>query len=621
MQQTQGTTSVSLTRLRLKFPGEESLLFKDLSLDVSVGQKVLLLGPSGCGKSTLLQVLSGIIPQSLEVPLKYEDRQLPRHWGYVFQDPDTQFCMPYVDEELAFVLENLSIPREQMPARMQAILERVGLHFTDLHTPIQSLSQGMKQRLALASVLLLEPEVLFLDEPSALLDPEGTEQVWDTVKDIAGACTILIVEHKIEHVIDVVDRVLLFDNEGHIMADGRPEEIFTAHKNKLIDYGIWYPGVWQDYADSESYQTIVRSRQSELREQREQRELREQREQTHEAAMLETRPTASITEDATELFTKKPILSLQDFAGYREQEIKVCVPKAEVYPGEWIAIVGENGAGKSTLLLSLMQLLSTTGKYIIAGRLVPKAKKRWFGTSNPQPPAELAFVFQNPEMQFLTNSVYEELAYELRLMERTDTEIEQQVTRMLNAFELDSVGLQRHPYHLSLGQKRRLSVASAMMRERPVLLLDEPTFGQDARNTFAILDKLERLRAAGTAIIMVTHDQHIVQHFADRVWQVEHGRLTESVWSAEHASASVSATRTTTATAIRTETETGTGTGTGAGTATATATRPRPRTETAAKAEAETVAGNGIGTFIQTGADSKGGVQSVLPSKQEAPCT
>ena len=139
--------AVCVEGLRLKYPGEDRLMFKDLSFSAARGEKVLLLGPSGCGKSTLLQVLSGMIPRATEVPMKCEVQRVPDSWGYVFQDPDTQFCMPYVDEELAFVLENLSVPREEMRERMQAALEEVGLDLDELHMPITHLSQGMKQRL------------------------------------------------------------------------------------------------------------------------------------------------------------------------------------------------------------------------------------------------------------------------------------------------------------------------------------------------------------------------------------------------------------------------------------------------------------------------------------------
>lgn len=218
----QREAAFSMTNLRLKFPGDDSLLFKDLSFSVNKGEKVLLLGPSGCGKSTLLQVASGIVPNSFELPMKAEKLELPDSWGFVFQDPDTQFCMPYVDEELAFVLENLNVPRQDMTALIVAALERVGLHLPDIHTPILELSQGMKQRLALTSVLLMEPEVLFLDEPSALLDPEGTEQIWTSIQTAAADQTVVIVEHKIEQIANWIDRVVLFTHDGKIVRMGHP---------------------------------------------------------------------------------------------------------------------------------------------------------------------------------------------------------------------------------------------------------------------------------------------------------------------------------------------------------------------------------------------------------------
>jgi energy-coupling factor transporter ATP-binding protein EcfA2 len=241
------TLAAQVEKLRLKFPGGKSLLFKDLSTSFYKGEKVLLLGPSGCGKSTLLQVLSGLIPRSIEVPIKAEAIVTPKSWGYVFQDPDSQFCMPYVDEEIAFVLENLQIPRENMPEKIEELLSMVGLKFDHIHTNINTLSGGMKQRLAIASVLAMDPDVLFLDEPTAMLDPEGTKEIWDIIKKIGSDKTCIIVEHKIDHVVDFVDRIIVFNNNGEIIADGNKEEIFSTYKQEFLQYGIWYPGVWEDY--------------------------------------------------------------------------------------------------------------------------------------------------------------------------------------------------------------------------------------------------------------------------------------------------------------------------------------------------------------------------------------
>ncbi|WP_235857526.1 ABC transporter ATP-binding protein [Paenibacillus albiflavus] len=469
-------------------------MFKDLSITVPEGQKVLLLGPSGCGKSTLLQVLSGIIPNSIEVPLKYDEIQRSASWGFVFQDPDTQFCMPYVDEELAFVLENLSVPREQMKERIHQALASVGLLLEDPHTPIQTLSQGMKQRLALASILLLEPDVIYLDEPTALLDPEGTVEIWNTVKSIASSKTIIIVEHKIDQIVDLVDRIVLFNHAGEIIADGVPHEIFQKNKQELVQFGIWYPEVWEDYLSSDKYQAL--------------------QQQYHAELAL-----------ANELeHTREPVIRLQEFSGFHGDVRKIHVPEAVLYAGEWLAIVGSNGAGKSTFLQSLMQLLRTEGLYQIEGEQIVQTTKR---IRKQIVPSQLAFVFQNPEMQFITNSVNEEVSFSSSNVPLSGNDSNGDIQALLNKFDLAGLG-ERHPYQLSMGQKRRLSIASSIFGGQKIVLLDEPTFGQDARNTFAILEMIEGLRLEGAAIVMVTHDLHIVQHYATRVWTISEGQLIDS---------------------------------------------------------------------------------------------
>jgi energy-coupling factor transport system ATP-binding protein len=457
---------VAVEGLRLKFPGKDTLLFKDLSLTIYEGEKVLLLGPSGCGKSTLLQVLSGLIPHSVDVPMKAERLQLPANWGYVFQDPDAQFCMPFADEEIAFALENIGVPRSEMHHRIQTLLEKVGL-LIEPHTDIHTLSGGMKQRLALASVLALEPDVLFLDEPTAMIDEEGTKEIWQTVKRIAEAKTVIIVEHKIDHVLDFVDRIVLFNDDGEIIADDEAQTVFANYKDVIAS---------QEYV------------------------AKRQRWKTESGG--------------------EKIIYLRQFQGYRSNEVKIRVEEATVHAGEWIAVTGKNGAGKSTLLHALMKLIRTDGTY----ELYDKDSKQL-----KQLHRLLAFVFQNPEFQFVTNSVREELAYSLRLEKRKEEEIAETVERLLRQFHLYEQQDQ-HPYQLSMGQKRRLSVAASIVSGQPIFLLDEPTFGQDAKNTFALLELLESYRRQGTTIIMVTHDENIVKHFATRRWVIENGRLVKEEW-------------------------------------------------------------------------------------------
>ncbi|AEH49083.1 ABC transporter ATP-binding protein [Parageobacillus thermoglucosidasius] len=462
----------SVERLRLKFPGKDTLLFKDLSLTFYEGEKVLLLGPSGCGKSTLLQVLSGLIPHSIDIPMKAERVLLPDHWGYVFQDPDSQFCMPFVDEEIAFALENIGVPREQMKERIKSLLEAVGL-FVDPHTDIHTLSGGMKQRLALASVLALEPDVLFLDEPTAMIDEEGTKEIWQTVKRIARDKTVIIVEHKIDHVLDFVDRIILLNDQGEIIADDQAKTVFSSYKDVIASQGIWYPGVWDEYMAKRQYQ----------------------------------RPTVQ----------QEEIIHLRHFRGFRLRDVKICIEEATVRAGEWIAITGKNGAGKSTLLHALMRLIRTDGTYELYGKDSKQLK---------QLHRLLAFVFQNPEFQFVANSVREEIAYSLRLEKRKEEEIAETVEQLLHRFHLWEQQHQ-HPYQLSMGQKRRLSVAASIVSGQRIFLLDEPTFGQDAKNTFALLELLESYRGQGAAIMMVTHDENIVNHFATRRWVIEDGQLVK----------------------------------------------------------------------------------------------
>ncbi|TKD71934.1 ABC transporter ATP-binding protein [Pseudalkalibacillus hwajinpoensis] len=460
---------VGVSNLRLKFAGAPSLLFEDLSLHIEEGEKVLFLGPSGCGKSTLLQVLAGLIPNAVPVPMKADETVICESTGVVFQDPDAQFCMPYVDEEIAFVLENRAVLQEEMKGLIQFYLKKVGLSFQNPHIEISTLSQGMKQRLAIASMIALEPEVIMLDEPTALLDPEGTSEVWSTIKKIEAKQTMIIVEHKIDEIIDFVDRIVLFNSEGAIIADTDPSTMFSFYKHKLKEYGIWYPEVWEEHM----------------------KEI---------ASLQGTR-------------RGKEVLSVTNLKGYRGKNPKIEVPSITVCEGEWVAITGENGAGKSSLLLSLMNVMKTSGEKKVSNNVL----KTVHDSRN-----QLAFVFQNPELQFITNSVYEELAYSLKMM--NDSNVDEKVTAWLTSYQLEHVK-SLHPYQLSTGQKRRLSVGTALFGSQPVLLLDEPTFGQDAQNTFQLLQLFEELRAKGMIIIMVTHDEKIVKHYATRQWVIEEGLL------------------------------------------------------------------------------------------------
>lgn len=449
-------------------------MFNDVSLSINEGEKVLLLGPSGCGKSTLLHVLSGVIPRSVDVPMRVSSVEICESYGYVFQDPDSQFCMPFVDEELAFVLENLRTPREEMKGEIRFLLSEVGLELDDPHTKISTLSGGMKQKLAIASALALNPGTLFLDEPTSLLDEESTESVWETIKGTCKHKTLVVVEHKLDHVLEIIDRIILFDADGTILADGKKAWILHHYKETLKSLGVWYPGAWDEYLASRTQREIP-----------------------------SFGPVAA---------------KIENFRGYIQRKEKIHLPRAVIHRGEWVVITGRNGAGKSTLLHSFMKFILTTGTYELSGIQV-KGKKV---------PKECAFVFQNPELQFVTHSVFDEVAYSYRLENLDEERVEKRVEELLERFKL-SPYKDHHPYSLSMGQKRRLSVAASTVSSKEILLLDEPTFGQDAHNTFSLIEMLQTLQRKGSAILMVTHDERIIHHFATRVWTIEKGRLIRDV--------------------------------------------------------------------------------------------
>lgn len=514
--------AAGVSNLRLKFPGEQELLFQGLSLSVRKGEKLLLLGPSGCGKSTLLQVLSGMIPRSVEVPMKCDEVITPERSGVVFQDPDTQFCMSFADEELAFVLENRRIPREEMPSRISDCLTQVGLAEESAGMPIQAMSQGMKQRLAVASVLAAEAEVLFLDEPTALLDEEGTLQVWDTIRSIATDKTLIIVEHKISDIIQLVDRIVVLSPDGKIIADGTPEEVFATSGDTLSAFGIWYPGVWTEAASPRLSEYVAADADMEVGAGIDLGTDIDKGIDTEEAHCVSNSLHCNKRLHRNKNFYcsgASPVIEMSNFAGMRSRAEVIRMMEAQVFSGQWIGITGANGAGKSSLLLSMMGLLKTTGRYEVCRRPAGKTG---------QLAEHIGFVFQNPEFQFVTNSVYEEVEYSVLFDLPNAEQRKHRVQQLLAQFGLLHLE-HRHPYQLSLGQKRRLSIATAIIREPKVLLLDEPTFGQDARNTFAILDLLESLRCAGTAIIMVTHDAEAVRRYCTDEWRVRHGRAEHAI--------------------------------------------------------------------------------------------
>lgn len=451
-----------------------------LDLEIPAGQRVLLAGASGAGKSTLLYALAGVLHEDDEAyssgELCLDGRPVAEANGMVGlmqQDPETQVVQARVGDDVAFGAENLSVPPLEIQRRIIEALDAVGLDVA-LDHPTGALSGGQKQRLALAGILAMGPGLVLLDEPTANLDPAGVLEVRDAVinaLDSTGA-TLVIVEHRLEAWAQHMDRVIVLEPGGGVAHDGSPQSLFAPGpvRDELINAGVWVPG----------YSPLV--------------------------GMAAIDPA------------KGPALMLaKDLAVARTKNGRIAAKNLDLTVtggGAW-CVRGANGAGKSTFALTLGGLLpEASGRVAATGELVDGDETRPYTWRAAELVGRIGSVFQEPEHQFVAATVREELAFGPRHAMKPGTKeqffepeaIEERVNELLHRLRLEHLA-EANPFTLSGGEKRRLSVATILASSPSVLILDEPTFGQDA-NTWRELALLLREELAhGTAIIAVTHDQ------------------------------------------------------------------------------------------------------------------
>jgi energy-coupling factor transport system ATP-binding protein len=475
--------------LSVQFYGSETPVLSDVTLSFGQGERVLILGPSGCGKSTLIQTLAGVIPKAIDAMTKGEVHR-PERTGMLFQDPDSQFCMLSVDDEIAFSLENRNMPREQMPFAIERVKQQAGIGHLDGKTQISALSGGMKQRLALAAVLACEPEALFLDEPTAQIDPSGTKELIDVLKQLDRSRTLILVEHKLDGIIDWMDRVILLDPNGRVIADGDPLSVFKQHKRKIDAYGIWKPRLWPA-----TWEEVVSG--------------------AHNGQVASWKPLKNPREK------HEPLLTMTNGTLMRKKQPVFSGVDVTIDKGDWVAVMGPNGAGKSSFLQTIMGLLRLSH-----GSLIYSFKgDQQTGPMKPEKLSDsVGFVFQNPEHQFVTDHVEDEVNFIGKVEGWPEAETKARTEKLLREFHL-SPFRKANPYTLSVGQKRRLSVASMLLKQHELLLLDEPTFGQDRAMTDELLARLDNLRRQGVTIIMATHDVEIAYRYADRLLVFAEGSL------------------------------------------------------------------------------------------------
>ena len=535
----------------------------DLTFELTPGETALVLGPSGSGKSTLTLCLDGLVPHLVEgdytgevvvAGLVVKDSPvgvLARQTGLVFQDPDSQFCTLTVDDEIAFGLENLQAPPAEIEPAIDRALDAVRLPgLRGRH--LSSLSGGEKQRVALAAVLAMGPRLLVLDEPTANLDPAATTELFQILRRLAGdrQHTIVIIEHKLDEVIEWVDSVLVLDGEGRLLYRGNPRGAFYDHYEQLREAGVWRPQTVELVAGLEQAGWRVPGRPLAVAE---------------AVAALRTTPglvdrlragsppassdsaaggargvggaastaagpgsAAAGPGDAAAApgcaaGDAAPLLTVRDLSfTYPGGHAALAGVSFSIYRQDFLGIVGANGAGKTTL------------GSLLSGVLDPPAGSVFLeGTDASTLPAwaiaeKVGHVFQNPEHQFVSNTVRGELAFSLSPRGRGGSrhltpEQERSVDDWLERLGLLHLA-EANPFTLSQGQKRRLSVAAMLIRGCPALILDEPTLGQDAVQSARLMEMMREFHASGGTVAMITHDMRLVAEYASSLLVLVGGR-------------------------------------------------------------------------------------------------
>lgn len=502
---------ISFNQFTFQYDAQAEATLKDISFDIVKGEKVLILGPSGSGKSTLAQCLNGIIPNIHKGQAKgqvridgqdifkqsiYDKSQLV---STVLQDPDGQFIGLTVAEDLAFALENDCADQSEMKDKVALWAERLDLTSLLNHRP-QDLSGGQKQRVSLAGVLIDESPILLFDEPLANLDPKSGQETIDLIDKIhkeVGATTIII-EHRLEDVLyRPVDRILLV-NDGTLLFNGSPDELLSS--TLLLENGIREP----------LYVTVLRQLGFDIRDAQ---NLSQLDALDLSDLVLPDRVLKDKRDSSSDSILKVEGLSVS----YGDNPAIIEDMSFSLKKGERLAIVGKNGAGKSTLAKALCGFVPSQGKLTYEGQDISQ-------DSIAERSERIGFVLQNPNQMISQTMIFDEVALGLRLRGIEETEVEERVHEVLKTCGLYS--FRKWPISaLSFGQKKRVTIASILVLKPEIIILDEPTAGQDYKTYTDIMNFLDSLQKQGHTIVMITHDMQLMLEYSDRCLVVVEGKI------------------------------------------------------------------------------------------------
>lgn len=510
-----------------RHPGRRAWALRGVDLDVADGERVLLLGPSGAGKSTLLAGIAGLLDAGPDTGGDAEGELLVdgvpagqarvraveagrgvAPTGLLLQDPQAQTVLARCGDDVAFGLENYGVPREEIWPRVRRALDDVGLGVA-LDRPTARLSGGQRQRLALAGVLALRPGVLLLDEPTAMLDPDGAAGLRRVVADqlAATGATAVVVEHRVQEWLDVVDRVVVLEPGGGVVADGPAARVLAEHGERLAAAGVWVPG----------------------------------RHPLRLGPAGATGPAGpagpagaagpACPPAASGAVSGPVLLRTEGLAVHRRGLPEPVLTDVDLTlrAGRGAALVGPNGSGKSTLALALGGLVRPgAGRVRAEPPLADGAAEEPYRWRPRELVARIGSVFQDPRHQLVAATVTEELAVGPRRLRLPEDVVRARVDELLERLRLTHLA-RANPFTLSGGEQRRLSVATALATRPRLLVLDEPTFGQDARTWAELVGLLGDLLARGTGLVTATHDEELVAALAGDVWRVGAGVVRSQV--------------------------------------------------------------------------------------------
>jgi energy-coupling factor transport system ATP-binding protein len=514
---------IEIENLWWKYATSKEWTLKNISIKIGKGEFLGIVGPSGAGKTTLCLCMSGLIPlrskglMNGKVLIKGMDtknislQKIISKVGIVFQDPDIQLVTMSVEDEIAFPLENMGFSKKEIKERVEEALKIVGLEEYREKYPYE-LSGGQKQRLAIASILALKPEILILDEPTSDLDPIGKKEVFSILSKLRKEykVTLIVVEHNTEELAKYADRIAFLYN-GEIIKLDAPSKFFKEieflkekgvyppqvseffYYSKIGNNGNIFPVTLEEALNIMKNKTNIKRLKNEI-----------------DYSKLYAHKNEKLGEE---------IINVEDLVyEYPDGTIALKGLSFKVHRGEYLAIVGQNGSGKTTLAKNLVALLKpTNGEVKIFGESTKNINVSDLAT-------KIGYVYQNPDHQLFSPTVYEECAYGLRNLGFNEKEIKERIEETLEIMGLN--GLENiEPFMLSKGQRQRLALAATLVLKPEVIIVDEPTTGQDMKQSEAIMELLNKLNKDGKTIIVITHNMRIVAEHIKRTIVLMNGKI------------------------------------------------------------------------------------------------